>query len=105
MLGGPKSGLTARTSTPGEATAFAAVPIFAVIEAVVLGLTITMRMRKVPDCVASAATSSCPLWPINSPQRPPRSTKVGRSASNALQIAAQVKMLDALVPHEVGRGA
>src|SRR5208337_4295961 len=46
MLGGPKSGLTAKTSTPGEATAFAAVPIFAVIEAVVFGLTTTRRIRK-----------------------------------------------------------
>src|SRR5208337_2961180 len=61
MLGGPKSELTAKTSTPGEATAFAAAPIFAVIEAVVLGLTTMMRMRKVPDCVASAPTSSCLL--------------------------------------------
>jgi len=39
MLGGPNSGLTARISTPGEATALVAAAIFAVIEAVVFGLT------------------------------------------------------------------
>src|SRR5271155_2114597 len=38
MLAGPNSGLTAVTSTPGEAAALAAAPIFTVIERVVLGL-------------------------------------------------------------------
>jgi hypothetical protein len=38
MLAGPKSGLTALTSTPGETAAFAAAPIFRVIETVVFGL-------------------------------------------------------------------
>jgi hypothetical protein len=38
MLAGPKFGLTALTSTPGEAAALAAALIFSVIEGVVLGL-------------------------------------------------------------------
>src|SRR5271154_4141849 len=44
MLAGPKSGLTAVTSTPGEAAALAAAPIFTVIERVVLGLMTWMCM-------------------------------------------------------------
>ena len=39
MLAGPKSGLTVLISTSGEAAAFAAAPIFSIIERVVFGLT------------------------------------------------------------------
>src|SRR5580704_6554225 len=46
MLAGPKSGLTVVTSTPGEAAALAAAPIFSVIERVVLGLMTWMCMAR-----------------------------------------------------------
>jgi hypothetical protein len=47
MLAGPKSGLTAVTSEPGAAIRDAAAWSLRVIEAVVFGLTTSMRMRGV----------------------------------------------------------
>ena len=49
MLSGPMTGLTARTSVPGDAAVRPAAPIFSVIEAVVFGLTINMRTFFTPS--------------------------------------------------------
>ncbi len=49
MLAGPLSGLTATASVSGEATRRAARPIQSVIDAVVFGLTIRIRMVAIPN--------------------------------------------------------
>src|SRR6267378_8354774 len=54
MLGGPKFGLTASIAVPEAATAWAAAPIFCVIDAVVLGFTTRMCMGVRPDSQFSA---------------------------------------------------
>jgi len=46
MLRGPNSGFVALTLTPGEAAAFAAAPIFRVIEMVVFGLMTWIRIQR-----------------------------------------------------------
>ena len=60
MLSGPYSAVTAMISVSGEATAPAASRIFAVIEAVVLGLTRSSFMaRMVPYTIPSPASVPC----------------------------------------------
>ena len=53
MLTGPSVGLKASICVSGAATAFAAASIFAVIEAVVFGLTMRMRMMAYTPLPAS----------------------------------------------------
>src|SRR5208282_4482439 len=60
MDGGPNSGLTALTLTPGDTAALAARPILAVIEAVVFGLTTQMRMGS-PSKIAAEIEMLDPL--------------------------------------------
>ena len=81
MLAGPKSGLTAVTSTPGEAAALAAAPIFSVIERVVFGLMAWMCMRLAPGCRATIGPPD-PL--VNCDREPSRAQAAGLRVSQRL---------------------
>src|SRR5208282_83591 len=118
MLGGPKSGLAALTSTPGEAAAFAAAPIFSVIERVVFGLTTWMRIGSltgygsfetpVTRFLSTRVTAFAPTVPHAEEQRDALRLEACGLAPflyNPLNVAAEIEVLDAFVLDEVGGGA